>query len=74
MAVATHEFIDTGWCNEHQLVAFAGTLAECNAYLAEHGQQADFVRRIPKPTKAEVAQAARSAARAAMLASFGRAA
>lgn len=73
MTAATHQFISTGWCNEHQTVEFAGSLAECNAYLAEHGHQADYVRRAPKPTKAELAQAARSVARAAMLASFGRA-
>lgn len=64
---ATHEMIDTGWCNEHESVAFQGTLAECKAYLAAHGQQADFVRAIPGAKKA----AAKSAARAALFASFG---
>lgn len=64
---ATHEVIDTGWCNEHQSVAFSGTLQECKAYLAANGQQADFVRRIPGAAKA----AAKSAARASLFASFG---
>ena len=63
----THQVIYTGWCNEHQKVAFTGNLVECKAYLAEHGQQADFVRRIPGAAKVSKAQAER----AAMLASFG---
>ncbi len=63
----THQVIDTGWCNEHQSVAFRGTEGECRAYLAAHGQQADFVQRIPGAAKATKAQAER----AAMLASFG---
>lgn len=66
----THQVIDTGWCNEHRSVAFEGTLSECKAYLAAHGHQADFVRRIPAPSAAERKAAERSAARAALLASF----
>ena len=63
----THQVIDTGWCNEHKAVAFEGTEAECRAYLADNGQQDDYVRRIPGAEKARKAQAER----AAMLASFG---
>ena len=68
--MSTHQVLSTGWAGECSEIGFEGSLDECNAYLAENGHQADYVRRTPGPTKAQKAQIVQSAARAALLASF----